>query len=401
MDAKVDRRLIDAPAADAAAALMPVDGRFRRGLSQLLERTRLKRQPERSAPVSIDDSDAESGPQTVQGGGPRKPPSWFNLSLIVGVIIPSIGYLIYLLAFASDQYVASSRFSVRSAANEQQVELPSSSANRTSSSGLPMVVGQDAYLVVAYINSHRIIEDLGQTVDLKAVFRHPRADFWARLKDNPSAEDMLAYWQKHILAYVDGPSGIVTVRVRTFAPQDSLKLLQAIIAASEKLANDVSARSRRDTVSRFEDEVKRSIVAVQDALQAMREFREKVGYVDPVSSATMTNTLLLQMLGDKIKLENEVFVMQRVSPDNATGLRVLRTNIQTVDQQIEKLKAALTGASTEGRSIAASLVKYEELELQRVFSQKLFGLAQPACGAAEHLYLRFRATLLAGGIALS
>jgi capsular polysaccharide transport system permease protein len=171
--------------------------------------------------------------------------------------------------------------------------------------------------------------------------------------------------------------------VRAFTPDDSLALLKGILAASEKLANDVSARARRDTVARFEEEVRRAVGTMQEALQALREFREKVGFVDPVSSATMTNTLLLQMLGEKIKLENELFVMQRVSPDNATGLRVLRTNIQTVDQQIDRLKASLTGASAEGRSIAGALVQYEGLELQRVFSQKMLGLAQEALTRAN------------------
>jgi capsular polysaccharide transport system permease protein len=382
MDKKGDPDVIDAPAADGATVLPPADRGLRRGMSLLRERAWPKRQDQHRPPALVD-VEPETAPPLAQGGGRRRPPSWFLLSFIGCVVIPAIGYLIYLFAFASDQYVALARFSVRTAALEQQVELPSNSANRTSNFGLPMVVGQDSYLVVAYINSHKIIEDLSPTINLRAMFRHPRADFWERLSSKASAEDLLTYWQQRVQASVDGPSGIVTVRVRAFTPDDSLALLKGILAASEKLANDVSARARRDTVARFEEEVRRAVGTMQEALQALREFREKVGFVDPVSSATMTNTLLLQMLGEKIKLENELFVMQRVSPDNATGLRVLRTNIQTVDQQIDRLKASLTGASAEGRSIAGALVQYEGLELQRVFSQKMLGLAQEALTRAN------------------
>jgi capsular polysaccharide transport system permease protein len=323
--------------------------------------------------------DAEAEPQTQTGGGGRRGFSWFFLSFAAFVIVPTIASWLYFALIASDQFIASSRFAVRAAANERPVELPGSSAGGSSSSvGMPMVVGQDAYLIVAYIQSHKIISDLSASLDLRAMFRHPRADFWARLAKDASAEDVEKYWKRHVQASVDGPSGIVTVRVRAFTPSDATTILQAILTASEKLANDVSARARRDTVARSEDEVRRTLASVQESLQALQSFRERVGFVDPVSSATMTNTLLLQMLAEKIRLENELFVMQRMSPDNATGQRVLRTQIGSVDQQVDRLKSDLTGASAEGRSIAAALVQYEALELQRVFSTKMFALAQEA-----------------------
>jgi capsular polysaccharide transport system permease protein len=40
------------------------------------------------------------------------------------------------------------------------------------------------------------------------------------------------------------------------------------------------------------------------------------------------------------------------------------------------LKSQLTGATAEGRTIAASLVTYEELELKRIFAEKLYTMAQ-------------------------
>jgi capsular polysaccharide transport system permease protein len=355
------------PVVDRAVAPQPVPAGVGR-LSRMLRGQWLK-------PSSPAETVPE--PETQAGGGGRRGPSWFKLSFVACVIIPAIASWLYFAFIAADQYVATSRFAVRTAATEQQVELPSTAA-RSNSFGVPMVVGQDAYLIVAYIQSHKIIQDLLPTIDLRKMFRHPNADFWARLEKDATAEELEAYWKKHVQASVDGPSGIVTVRVRAFTPDDATTLLQSVLAASEKLANDVSARARRDTVSRAEEEVRRTLASVQDALKALQGFRERVGFVDPVSSATMTNTLLLQMLAEKIRLENELFVMQRVAPDNGTGQRVLRTQIQSVDQQVDKLKGDLTGATAEGRSIATALVEYEALELQRLFTTKMFSLAQEA-----------------------
>lgn len=307
----------------------------------------------------------------------RRRISGHAISFIVLVILPSLAILGYLAFIASDQYIAVSRFAVRSAAFEQPVDLPSAgTAARTTS--LPMVVGQDAYIIVAYIRSHKILTDIASQVDVRSVYRHPSADFWERLPDNASAEELLEYWNKRVQASVDGPSGIVTVRVRAFSPDDAVKVLSAIVLASERLANEVSARARRDTVQRVEEEVNRAMVVAQVALTDLQKFRERVGFIDPVSSATMANSLILQLLADKIRSENELYVMQRVSPDNSTGQRVLRTTIESIQQQIDHLKGTLTGQTEDARSVAVALVEYERLEMQRVLAQKLLTMTQEA-----------------------
>lgn len=50
---------------------------------------------------------------------------------------------------------------------------------------------------------------------------------------------------KHVSAYIDGPSGIVTLTAQTFYPEDSVKLVHAILEESEKLVNEMSVRARR------------------------------------------------------------------------------------------------------------------------------------------------------------
>ena len=306
---------------------------------------------------------------------PRRRFSGHGITFIVFVVLPSLALFGYLAFVASDQFIAVAKFAVRGAAFEQPVDLPSGAAR---TSNMPMVVGQDAYIIVSYIKSHKVIQDIKERVDVHAVYRHPAADFWERLPKDASTEDLVEYWNKRVQASVDGPSGIVTLRVRAFTPDDALRVLNAIIWASEKLANDISARARRDTVQRAEEEVNRGMSFAQSALGDLQKFRERVGFLDPVSSATMTNSLLLQLLGEKIRAENELYVLQRVSPDNVTSQRVIRTNIDSIQHQIDRLKEALTGQSPEGRSIAAALVEYERLEMQRVLSQKLLAFAQEA-----------------------
>lgn len=333
----------------------------------------------------------------TQAGGPSRPrqrrflggwrlprPPFYLLSLVLLVIAPSIAAQIYLAFIASDQYQASTRFAVRSAS--EQSSDTSAGAGALSVSG-PMsqlaVAGQDAHIIVAYIRSRAIIDDLANKIDVKAIYSRPEADFWARLRKNPSAEQLTDYWLNMVTVNLDGPSGIVTLYVRAFRPDDALALSRAITNACEVLINDVSQRARRDSLDRAEAEMRRSEGMVRQALDDMRSFRDKVGFIDPVATATLTSKLITEAMGEKIKIENELFVGQRVMSVNAPSLALLQTRLGAVNDQIERLKAKLTSGATDESPISQSIVRFEELELKRIFAEKLYTLSQDALERAR------------------
>ena len=70
---------------------------------------------------------------------------------------------------------------------------------------------EDSYLVAAYVRSRACIEEVSKTLPLQEVFRRPEADFISRLEAKASPEALVKYWDRMVTAYVDPPSGIVTV----------------------------------------------------------------------------------------------------------------------------------------------------------------------------------------------
>jgi capsular polysaccharide transport system permease protein len=316
---------------------------------------------------------------------PRSRPSAYLISFVLFVAMPAIVASLYFAFLASDQYVAESRFAVRAAQIDtmaiDKMKATLSSASATMS--MPTMAGQDAYIVATYIRSRAIVDDLSKDLDLRAIFQRPEADFWARLKDKASMEELVQYWNGMVTAYVDGPSGVVTVYVRAFRPEDALILSKAILAASETLANDVSARARDDAMKRAESEVRRDEGQVQAALADLRAFRDKEGYIDPVAAATSTGTLVNSLMAQKIKLQNDLFVATRAMSPEAPTLQSLKSRLEGLDHQIDDLKAKLTGDAPDGRTIAASLARFEALEMQRVFSEKLYEMAQQSLERAR------------------
>jgi capsular polysaccharide transport system permease protein len=314
---------------------------------------------------------------------PGKRPSLYLISFFIFVIIPTIAAVIYFLLIASDQYVAEARFAVKAAQFDVDFDKTKSSLTKLSSGGIPSLADQNAYMISNYIQSRAIVDDLSKSIDLRQIFRRPESDLWARLKDRATSEELVDYWKSMIRTYVDGPSGIVKIEARAFRADDALALSSAIIASSEKLANEVSARARNDTMRWAEDEVRRSEGKVEEALNNLREYRNSEGYIDPVTAATSTSKLLLATMGERIRLQSDYFVASKAMSPEAPTVVTLKTRLDSLDKQIDQMKSQLTGSSPEGATIAASLVKFESLELQRQFSEKLYQLAQDSLERAR------------------
>jgi capsular polysaccharide transport system permease protein len=328
-------------------------------------------------PPYVIDAAAPVGPSATRW----KRPSAYLISFIACVVAPAVAASLYFACIASDQFEAETRFAVRSATNDPNADKAKPAS--LSTSPLPVIAGQDAFIVSAYIRSRAIVDDLSKVIDLREVFRRPEADFWARLKRNASAEQLTEYWDGMVSAYVDGPSGIVTVRVKAFRPDDALSISNAIIKASEALANQISVRARADAMKLAEHEVQSAEGRVLSTLADLRSFRDQAGFIDPTQQATSTGALLTDLLAQKIKMQNNYFVASRAMSPEAPTVQSMKARLEALDQQIDEQRAKLTGDAAGASTIASLLPKFEELELQNRFSERLYTLATDGLARAR------------------
>jgi capsular polysaccharide transport system permease protein len=309
-------------------------------------------------------------------------------AFFVFVLAPALAAAVYFIVLASDQYTVEARFAVRSL----DIDTPPAAAGGSSAGGITgsmagavtiSASSQNSYVVTSYIRSRAIIDDLAAKVKLRDIYQRPEADFWARLGKKATIEQVVDYWVSMIETDVEPASGIVTVKVRAFRREDALTLGRAVIAASEDLVNRISDRARRDATAMAEKDVRRAFVAVQSALADLNKFRDQFGMIDPGMKSSEITNLLAPLMGDKIRLENEMFVAARELSADAPTVRVLREQIETADKQIKELQAKLTNREGSNGTIAASIAKFEELDLQRLLAEQLYALARTDLDRAQ------------------
>lgn len=309
--------------------------------------------------VDYERVEPDSGQQTQTGG---KPP-WDLLLFAAIVILPFLASLIYFVFIAEDQYTAEARFTVRSLADNSPEVVTVSLLNMAPAP-------QDAYVVTSFIHSTALLDRIRDRIDYRAMFRRSGYDFIGSFSDNGSSEAFLDYWKGQVSAYIDGPSNIITLRVRTFRPEDSIRLANAILEESEKLINELSDRSRHDMIAGSMAEVERAGKAYGATLAALNNFQKQSALLNPQVSAMETGALLTGLIAKKLEFDSRLFMLQQSGGTNSPAYRQLLIGREAMEAQIEEMRGKMTGS--ENKSFADSLAEFSRLDTDRMVAEKLY-----------------------------
>jgi capsular polysaccharide transport system permease protein len=300
------------------------------------------------------------------------------LSFLALVALPTAAAAVYYLFIAADQFVAEFRFGLR-AAEPARAEigtlLPMTGAAQTT---------VDSYAVAQYIGSRAIVDDLDPKLDLRQMFSPSAADWPARLHLPVTVEDLVTYWQRQVDAFFDPINGTIVVRARAFTPADALRLAQAVLASSERLVNELSARARRDALRNSENDVSAAERRLGAALAHMRDYRDKEGLIDPKKAADANAALAGRLRDELVHAEASLATLQQFVARNAPALKLLQARIDSLKAQQSVLDSEATEtAQSRERTLSRLMGSYEELESERHFAETAYQHALEALDRAR------------------
>lgn len=291
------------------------------------------------------------------------------LSFLAIVAVPTLLTALYFAFIASDRYVSEARFAVRSG-DRSALDLLAGGTDLGK-----MAQGQDTLIVTEYIKSRALVEEIQKSLDLRALFRRDGTDFLSRVAENASIEDLVSYWRWRVSTAVEMPSGIITLHVVAFSPEDAQKLAEAVVEQSELLVNQMSERARRDELRQAESEFARAEQKLKEIYAAMRDLRNQEGVLDPTVAAESLTALLTELRKARLKLEGDLIVARESMSEDSPVVRQLKAKIAAIDEQIEKITAQLTAANGDAEALSDTIGAFEEMELRRQVAQDQYAAA--------------------------
>jgi capsular polysaccharide transport system permease protein len=295
-------------------------------------------------------------------------PSLRGLSFAALVLVPVAVAGAYYFAVAADQYVAEFRFTLNTIDPPRLDPLSLFTGSATQS---PAAL--ESQILVQYMTSRAIVDEIGGSLDLRRLFAPPQADWWARLPHPASIEELVHYWRGQVDPSYDPGNGTVTVKVRGFAPADALSLSQAIVAASEKLVNDLSLRARRDTLAHAESELAQAESRLKSVLGDLRAFRDREGLIDPARTAEASGALSTRLRDDLVRANSQLSTLRAYMRDDAPPVKVLKARIRSLEAQQRLLAREMTDPdASRSDTLSRVLGSYEQLESERKFAETAY-----------------------------
>lgn len=304
--------------------------------------------------------------------------AWSKLAFLLVVVLPTFLTASYFGLIASDRFVSESTFVVRSAKSPLAGGL----------GGLLQIVGitrsqDDSYSVQEYLLSRDAVEALSQRLPLREMFNRPGADAIARFPNlyyGKSAEELFQYYKSRVSVVHMAATGLTTLRVQTFSPDDSLAISRTLLGLGEELVNRMNERIRADAIRFSEAEVARAEQRLVEAQIAITAFRNRELMLDPEKSSLIVAELIGRLSTEVAAVTAQLREVQSSSP-NSPQIPGLQRRIAALEGQVALERQRVSNASD---GLAEKIAGYERLNLQREFAVKALASAVTSLEVARN-----------------
>jgi len=283
--------------------------------------------------------------------------------------LPTLIAGVYFFAIASDLYSSEVKFIVRGP--------PKASVNALSAmlNSAGSAVSEDTFAVHEYAMSRDAVRRLEREVDLRGLLSRPEGDLitrfpgiWFWRKDFESL-----YWtyKRFVSVEAESTSGVSTLLVKAYRPEDAQRTARALLEFSEQLVNQLNERARLDSVGTFQREVDATEQKIATLQTELTTYRLQQKMLDPKSAALGPLELLSQMNAQQTNARAQLAELLKNSP-NSPQIPLMQTRITSLDKLIAEQRGKITG---DNNSVATALTEYERLDVQKLLAEKTLASA--------------------------
>ena len=240
----------------------------------------------------------------------------------------------------------------------------------------------DVYAVHAYMTSRNAIAELDNLIPLREIFGRPEADPIARFPSfifGSSLEELHRYLSWMVQTIHDSKSGITTLRVQSFLPEDAKLVADQLMFLSEQTVNRLNKRIQNDAVRSAETEVRRNEERLVAAQQAITQFRNAELLIDPAGSSLVVIELIGRLGAELAQTEAQLREVAAGATDNPQ-LQSLRRRADALRLQIDQERQRI---SSDKDGLAGKLAIYERLVLDHEFAKQALATAVRGLEAAQ------------------
>jgi capsular polysaccharide transport system permease protein len=280
--------------------------------------------------------------------------------------LPMTGSVAYYCFIASPRYSSEVSFIVRSSA-------PILSRNRYSSETVePQTkIVQDTAVLLNYLVSPGMLQDVQQKVDLTKLFGRGEIDYFSRLPESATQERMLKYWKKVVVASVNPKSGIVNLEVLAFSPKEAHDLLQVVLKLAEEQINKLSSGMWSSLQASSQRDVDVAASELSDLRKKLRDTQNETGVYNIGLTADSIMSVLTNLETEIAVLKSRREALRRSIGDGSPKLLEIDRQIAAQENQAKVLWSKTAGTlDQEGGNLADYSNIFDKINLNLKMAEK-------------------------------
>lgn len=300
-------------------------------------------------------------------------------SFVAVVCLPLLVAAAYLWLVAADQYASSASFSVRKE-ESQSLEFLGGMSRMTGSAT------SDGDILYEYVQSLDLVGTLDNTLGLRGIFSLPDGkDPVFAFDPRGSIEDLERHWRRKVRITHDTGTGLLTLRVLAFRPEDAQAIATGVIEESSRMINALSVNAREDATRHAREELDRAVARLKAAREQTTSFRLTTQIVDPETDLQghmgVINSLQAQLAEALVDLD---LLRETTSRGGDPRIAQAERRIQVIGRRIsEERKRFGEGAQgADGGDYARLVGTYEQLMVDQQFAEQTYASAMAAHDAA-------------------
>ncbi|MGB1235176.1 MAG: sugar transporter [Planktomarina sp.] len=289
---------------------------------------------------------------------------WIGASFVVTVLLPAAIVAIYLYLIALPQFASTVAFSVRDDSSSASLDLLGGLTDLSGSAS------KDADVLYAYLHSQQIVTEVGENVNLDAVWA-VSSDPVFTLSPDATIEDMHRYWQRMIHVAYDSNAGLIQIRANAFRPDDAKHIAQAVLDQSKQLINTIADITKSDTMRLAEAEVMTATENLNTARAALSDFRTTHQILDPQADIAGRLGLLNSLQAQKAQaLIDYDLLLSTQTRAGDPRLDLAQRRIEVVEGLI--VKERNTWGTSAEIAYATLMSQFEALSVDVEFAQTAY-----------------------------
>lgn len=253
----------------------------------------------------------------------------------IGILVPTFIMLVYYALLARPEYDTEMKFTIQG--------LEQRPPDLLGGIGIPSISrsGNDGLVVVDFIESTELVSRLENDYGFDAAYGGWSFDPMARMSPSAALEDKTEFWRGQSSAAYDPASNVITVNVRAYTPEESLRLAEGVLQETEAVVNSLNSRVQGEAVRVANEEVELRRDEYDEARRRAISSR--------ANRATTIESEAQQQIGLVGQIESQLANARVERAAAIAQFRPTSPQIRAIDERIASLEAQRAAAMAEIR----------------------------------------------------